>query len=287
MLKLLITAFLSVLINGCADLNTVPEGSDKKDVDAVPKHTLRTLASIPEDLKQQSYKDARGNDVSYNHKAQLERLFQLEKEGKTFNLIVAHQGQKDTVKKPPQGKDEMVIIGQQDKSVFVESESPNLLMNFDKEEHLKTLPDNFFSMIMFDYCVISHFSNLKNSVLEFHRILRPDGKFKADLSYGAIGMTKDNQEFDNTCAARQGNMYKTKSGLRYCLENWNPGGFLVGNIGSGGIRDLSSADRQEIQSKRKELIKKYLESFFGSCLIKTADKPAYENDEFIECAKQK
>lgn len=290
-MRLLICLIIGLSAMSCG--NNVTGFKDSDTLRQKEKRYLspRSITEIPENLKLQRYVDALGKEVSYDHKAQLEQLFQLEKEGKKLHLIIGRGNAEIPQKKPLGDKENIWVYGQKDGRALVKDATPHLFMDFDKEEHLKTIPDELFSTIAFDYSVVKFFHDISNSAREFYRMLRPGGQFFADLMVGSAALAMPGRiALEDRCPDIEGGkIYQTKSGIRYCLGHWEAN-LWQDRFVDGVFKRLSDEDNKEMNSKRIELIKNYLEELFGknSCQLKSSGAPVPENEnQFLECTKKK
>lgn len=285
MIKIVIL-FLCVMNNACLDFNTAPQDLEPKNVSKNLEKRLQKLStlSVPSSLKQ-SYKDDRGNDVVYDHKEQLKKLILLESKGKNLNLIFAHPSEKKLMRTPLQGPNDVWVIAQKDKNAFVQDTIPNLLLDYDDNAHFKTMPDEFFSTIMFDPCVINHMRSLKSATKELYRMLKARGKYLADLETGSYGLVSPGEKLEARCKQFDAEIYTTSAGMRFCLAHWD-GSILVELFVDGRERNFAKGDKQEIANKRKELIKNRLEKIFGkgACIPKKSQDVPFKY-EYLECTK--
>lgn len=290
-MKLILCVIMCVLTMSCGDTITGTKDSAQTPVQVKKVNPPpRSVPEIPEDLRLQRYQNAEGLVVSYDHKAQLEQLFQLEKQGKKLHLIIGRGNAEIPGKKPLGDKENIWVYGQKDGRALVKDATPHLFMDFDNEQHLRTIPDELFSSIAFDYSVVKFFHNISRSAREFYRMLKPGGRFFADLMVGSEVLAMPGRIWleDRCTGVEGGKIYHTKSGIRYCLGNWEVN-LWEDRFVSGAFKLLSDEDKEEMKNKRRELIKNYLEELFGknSCVFKFSGAPVPENEgEFFECTKK-
>ncbi len=205
---------------------------------------------IPNDLKQQRYLDTNDGEVFYDHAGQLQQLRELESKGKKLKLILG-RGNRET---PMEASAKSIwVYGQIDAEYLVKDQTPHLYMDFDNARHLRTLPDQLFSVIAFDWSVVKFFRNMAESAKEFHRILKSGGKFYVDTTVGAFYYSETKDDFERECRGKQ--IFRGGFGPRYCLGTWDPYIFV----------EFSARPQEKFAMKKERLnlIKTRLEEIFG------------------------
>lgn len=274
-----IFGLLLFIISSCAPLSTTsPESSSSESP------MRQQIGPIPVSLENKSYKDSSGTTVIYDHKSELERLLDLKSQGKELYLIIG-RGNGETHQQALDVTDNkrVWVYGQINEKLMVKDQRPHLLMNFDDEEHLKTIPDEVFSAITFDWSVVKFFSNMADSVRHFHRILKPSGIFYADFFSGSTGIGIEQKHIDGFQQGKA--LYTTTRGIDYFLGPWD-----AGICCDGRKKFPNEDDYAEMATKRQENIAQHLSTVFGStqrCVLKTSGYPVFENKDinYYECTK--
>jgi hypothetical protein len=244
--------------------------------------TASPIGPIPDSLTKETYKDSSGQTVAYDHRVQLQQLLDLKKQGKEIYLIIGRGNAE--IKQPlfTDGDKRVWVFGQYDKDALLKDNQPHLFMNFDSEEHLKTIPDDLFAGVTFDFSVTKFFGNLPESVRHYYRMLEPGGKFFADLMLNGFTLGQEQRHLELACRGKTA-YYTAARKIQYCLGAWDEGLFYDGRKGIA-----TDAEEKEMEDQRKLNIAQYLESVFGpgKCELKLSGYPVVENDtEYLECTK--
>jgi SAM-dependent methyltransferase len=212
MLNKLITLLL-FLNFGCSELNQ-PQKTPVITKKIPIIKTEYKIGTIPDDLKTQTYKDDSGNIVSYDHEKQLKQLFKLANDGKKLYLILGrgNKEEKDKAKLPDNNGQIAWVYGEQMGDSLVDNNTPHLFMDFDNTANLASIPDELFDEIVFDWSVVKFFRNIEQSLLEYKRILKPGGKFLADLMVAGFAFAINGKFLPGS------KIYTTRSGYKFGLE---------------------------------------------------------------------
>ncbi len=252
--------------------------------------------NVLKNIKSQIYTDVQGQEVVYNHDAQLDQLQKIKKEGKNLNLILG-RGNKEIPSKIALGDAQNIwVYGNIDGSTLIADSSPHLWMNFNNIYHLRSIPDELFNIIAFDASVIKFFGMYKVSA-EFYRMLKPGGKFFFDLSlsYRHLCLLPDKLEncIKSLPGEGQEKIFETTSGFRYFINQyWELTEERAPKVRGIGSQEPTPEERKEINARRDELIKNHLEQIFGpgQCVLGNVNPkvgfPIPENlERHLECTR--